>query len=312
MTTKELLYIKAIIEEESVSGAAKKLFVAQPALSQLIKRIEDNYEIRLFNRVGNKISPTADGEKYYSMANQILNITENFLLEISNDNKLNKGKVRLGTTNFLGASILPKILPRFYDSYPKVELKIVETNTTELEEGLLNGELDLVVMHSLTENINNKINYNLISRDEFLILTNKQNPINRHSVEVKGRKFPQLDLNLLESENFIMVHKDQRIRQVTDTILRKAEIFNPKILYTLKNFSTVQLIISNGVGVTFMPQRYLSILSNTDILACFSIEEKYNAYWDLCIATNKNLGLSLAATIFMDMLKIVLIEDRVF
>jgi len=303
MTNKELLYIKTIIDEKSVSKASRKLFVAQPALSQIIKRIENTYEIKLFNRIGNKILPTAAGEKYYNMATQILNIAENFQLEISNLNRLNIGKIKLGITNFLGTSVLPKVLPYFHERYPKVEIAIIETNSDGLEKGLLSGELDVVVMHALDENINEKINYDIISRDNFRILTSKKNPLVKEAKNKKDSKYPELDLKLLDKENFIMVHREQRIRQASDTILKKADIINPKILYTLKNFSTVQLLIANGLGVTLMPQRYLNILSNNDILACFSINKSYKAYWDLCIATNKNLELSLATKTFIEMLK---------
>lgn len=303
MTTKELLYIKTIIDEKSVSGASKKLFVAQPALSQIIKRIESVYEIRLFNRVGNKIIPTADGEKYYNMATQILNITENFLLEISNENRLYKGKIRLGITNYLGTSVLPEILPKFHDAYPKVEIFIKEMNSSQLENGLLSGELDLVVMHALDENINRKINYDIISRDDFVVLANKNNPLNKYGNIIEKFHYPMLDLKLLIDENFIMVHKEQRIRQATDVILKKANIINPKILYTIKNFSTVQRLIAKGSGVTLMPLRYLSIIGNDNEISCFSIEKKYKAYWDLCIATNKNMPISLATSTFIKMLK---------
>lgn len=303
MTTKELLYIKTIIDEKSVSGASKKLFVAQPALSQIIKRIESVYEIRLFNRVGNKIIPTADGEKYYNMATQILNITENFLLEISNENRLYKGKIRLGITNYLGTSVLPDILPKFHDAYPKVEIFIKEMNSSQLENGLLSGELDLVLMHALDENINRKINYDIISRDDFVVLANKNNPLNKYGNIIEKFHYPTLDLKLLIDENFIMVHKEQRIRQATDVILKKANIINPKILYTIKNFSTVQRLIAKGSGVTLMPLRYLSIIGNDNEISCFSIEKKYKAYWDLCIATNKNMPISLATSTFIKMLK---------
>ncbi|MGF6905976.1 LysR family transcriptional regulator [Fusobacterium sp. PH5-44] len=303
MTAKELLYIKIIIDEKSVSKAAKRLFVAQPALSQIIKRIENMYEIKLFNRVGNKIIPTEDGKKYYNMAVKILNIVDNFLVEINDDNRLHKGKIRLGITNFLGTSLLPEVLPQFHDTYPKVEIFIIETNSNELEKGLLSGELDLVVMHALDENINRKINYDIVSRDDFVVLANKKHPLNEFGKKVKNSKYPELDLKLLLNESFIMVHKEQRIRQATDAILKKANIINPKILYTIKNFSTVQRLIANGLGVTLMPNRYLTILGNDNNLSCFSINKKYNAYWDLCIATNKNMPITLTAETFIEMMK---------
>lgn len=303
MTIKDFLYIKTIMDEKSVSKASKKLFVAQPALSRIIKRIEDFYEIKLFNRIGNKILPTEAGIEYYKMATQIINITDNFRIGISDLNQLYTGKIRIGTTNFIGAAILSKILPVFYNEYPNVEISVRETNSGELENELLTGELDMILMPALDEYINEKINYDIVSKDDFLVLTAKTNPINKFAQKIPNKKYPELDLKLLTNEHFIMVHKVQRTRQVTDVILKKANITNPKILYTLKNFSTIQSIIANGIGVALMPKRYLNNGVDSELLSCFSINESYNAYWNLSIATNKSMILSLATRTFIKMLK---------
>ena len=305
MTIKDFLYIKTIMDEKSVSKASTKLFVAQPALSRIIKRIEDTYEIKLFNRIGNRIIPTEAGIEYYKMATQVLNITDNFQMGITNINKLSTGKIKLGTTNFIGASILPKILPIFNNEYPNVEIIIGETNSIELENGILNGDLDMVLMPALDDYINDNIYYDIISKDNFLILLNENNPLNKHGIKSDGSKYPILNLKLLANESFIMVHKNQRTRQVTDVILKKANITNPKILYTLKNFSTIQSIIANGIGVTLMPERYLNEGADK-ILSCYAIDEYYKAYQNLCIATNKNMVLSLATKTFIEMLKVLL------
>jgi len=303
MTEKDFLYIKTIMDEKSVSKASKKLFVAQPALSRIIKRIEDTYEIKLFNRIGNKILPTETGIEYYKMATQILNIIDNFQVGVNDENKLKVGKIRLGVTNFLGASILPKILPRFYKEYPKVEITISDVNSVELEKRLINGELDIVLMPAVSETSNEKINYDIISKDEFIILANKENPIVNYAKKVEGRPFPELDLKYLIDENFIMVHKEQRTRQMTDILLKKAGIINPKILYTLKNFGTIHSIIANGIGITLMPQKYLENLNHSNLINYFSISGSYDAYINLCIVTNKDMVLSMATKTFIEMLK---------
>ena len=74
MTSKELLYVKTIAEIGNMSKAAKKLFIAQPSLSQSLQRLEDSLGAPLFNRTPGGLTLTYIGEKYYQAANQILKI----------------------------------------------------------------------------------------------------------------------------------------------------------------------------------------------------------------------------------------------
>ena len=64
MTSRELLYVKTIADEKSISQAAKKLFIAQPSLSQSLQRIEEQLGTQLFNRSVGGLTLTYAGERY--------------------------------------------------------------------------------------------------------------------------------------------------------------------------------------------------------------------------------------------------------
>lgn len=86
MTTKELLYVKTVADEKNISRAAKKLFIAQPSLSQSIQRIEESVGTELFNRTSGGLTLTFAGERYYHMAVQVLKLYQDFEMEISEEN----------------------------------------------------------------------------------------------------------------------------------------------------------------------------------------------------------------------------------
>ena len=113
MTSKELLYIKTIAEEKSISKAARKLFIAQPSLSQSVQRIEEGLGTPLFTRTNSGLVPTYAGERYCHMATQILKMYEDFELEISDINNLRTGRIHVGITNHLGTLILARVLPEY-------------------------------------------------------------------------------------------------------------------------------------------------------------------------------------------------------
>ena len=118
MTTRELLYVKTIAEEKSISKAAKRLYIAQPSLSQSLQKLEEQLGVALFHRTSSGLTLTYAGERYYHMASQVLKIYENFEIEISDINNLKTGKIRLGITNHLGALTLPQTLKQFHDLFP--------------------------------------------------------------------------------------------------------------------------------------------------------------------------------------------------
>lgn len=303
MTGKELLYIKTVVDEKSITKAAKKLFIAQPSLSQSIQRLEESLGIALFNRTSSGLTLTYAGERYYHMATQVLKIYEDFELEISDMNNLKTGRIHLGVTNHLGTIVLPHVLPRFCELCPFIELHVLEENSTSLEQKLLMGELDFAVMHAPKEPENSQIDYSILKKDPFLLITSGSHPLAAKAQKREGYKYPVADITLLKNESFIMLPKQQRIRQVTDSVLKRAGISQPDIRLTLKSYETAGLLAARGIGITFIPSQYYKLTPSEYAPALFSIDEKYDATWDMCIATLKGGFLSKADQLFIRILK---------
>lgn len=302
MTSKELLYVKTIAEEKSISQAAKLLFIAQPSLSQALARIEENLGTPLFTRTTNGLCLTYAGERYYQAACRILKIYENLEGEISDINGLRTGRIRMGITNHLGTVILPRVLPIFRRQCPFIELDILEETTDKLENHLLSGQMDFALMHAPKENSHPLLNYEFLANDPFVIAMSPDHPLSAQAEELDGYAHPVLDPRLLKNEPFIMLHTGQRIRHITDAILKKARI-EPKIALTLRNYETAQALVSHGMGVTLLPEDYTRIILGDNPPAFFSIHKKYDASWDMCITSRKDGELSRADEFFLEILK---------
>lgn len=304
MTGKELLYVKTLAEEKSISQAAKKLFMAQPSLSQSLQRIEESLGTQLFNRTSGGLTLTYAGERYYHMAAQILKIYEDFEIEISDINNLKTGRIHLGITNHLGTLTLSRVLPRFRSVCSHVELLISEENSATLEQMLLGGELDFAIMHApKSDDHQSQIQYDIMAKDPFVIAISPDHPLVKKARPVSGSPYPMLDVKLLKNETFLMLHRQQRIRQVTDAVLAKAGITQPNIGLTLRNYETAQLLAAQGLGVTLVPLQYSQIAPTEYHPALLSIDEKYDASWDMSIATLKNNFLSKADQMFIRLVK---------
>ena len=244
MTGRELLYVKTIADEKSITGAARKLYVAQPSLSQALQKLEEQIGTPLFKRTTGGLTLTYAGERYYYMACQILKMYEDFETEVSDINNLRTGRIQFGITNHLGMLLLPQIMKRFQEICPFVEVQVAEDTTAILEKRLLSGELDFLVMHAPAQIQETRIQYEILQRDPFVLVLSPDHPLVEKAVPHEGSPYPVLDIRLLADEPMIRLNPEQRIRQVTDAVLRRAGIRNIKTVMTLRNHITAQLLAS--------------------------------------------------------------------
>lgn len=303
MTKKELFYVITVADEKNISRAAKKLYMAQPSLSQSIQRIEEKLGTALFNRSLNGLTLTFAGERYYHMATEILKRYEDFEMEISDINNLKIGKIHVGITNHLGTLTLAKVLPQYKEICPNIEIYIHEENSVRLEQMLLSSKIDFAVMHAPKILKESQITYDILNRDPFVIAISPKHPLLEKAEEKSGYPFPVLDLHFLKDEPFLMLHKEQRIRQITDAILARANIHQPKTVMTLRNFETAQLLAAQGIGVTLIPLQYTQIPNAEHKPALLCIDDEYDASWNLCIASVKNSFLTKADLLFIRIVK---------
>lgn len=301
MNDRELLYVRTIADTKSISKAAKKLFIAQPSLSQAIQKIEEDLGTKLFVRNHNGMELTFAGEKYYLAATEILNIYDDFQNEVTYINDLKSGRVNIGITNFMGTYLLPELIPKFTSDFPNIETHIYEMNSTELEKSLLDGTIDFAVMHNHPLMHNKSIKHDILYRDPFVLVTKKNHRLSKYGKNNRNSSYPSIDISLFKDERFILIDKNKRIRQICDIIFNIAGM-NPDISLTLKNFESTRRIASTGFGVTIIPMQYIRIFEGQYDADYYFIENNEYAFWDTCIATNPNMYLSKASKVFIDLI----------
>jgi len=299
MNQRELLYIKTIADCKSISGAAKKLYIAQPSLSQAVQKIEEELGTKLFVRNPDGMTLTYAGEKYYIAAVEILNIYDDFKNEITYINDLKKGRVTLGITNFLGTYMLPELIYNFSSRYPNIEIYVKELTSSEIEKSLLDGTIDLGIMHTHPMLDSHTIKNDIIFRDPFVVVAKKGHHLSRVTKSDKTKPYPLIDIDLIKEEKFILVEKSRRIRQVCDIFLNLAKI-TPNVKLTLKNFETLRRIASTGFGITLIPLSYIKIFEG-QYEADYYLIDNENTFWDTCISTNPNIYISKAAKEFINL-----------
>ena len=301
MNERELLYIKTIADTQSISKAAEELFIAQPSLSQALQRIERELGTHLFIREPRGMKLTYAGEKYYLMAKEILDIYSDFKSEITHINELKAGRLVIGIARYMGMNILPNILPKFNKNYPNIEIIIREENTRVLENLVLGGNVDFALTHVHKKEMNEKINYEILKEDEFLLVTPKAYLKDSYKIKVKDGK-SYVDLRDLEGEKFILLDINKGIRKVQDRTIKSYGI-SPDVVFTTKNFETAKRLAANGMGITIIPKDYLNIFSQDKNYDSFNLSGTEENIWYTAILTIPDIYKSQATKVFIDEVK---------
>ncbi|MGH2442287.1 MAG: LysR substrate-binding domain-containing protein [Chloroflexota bacterium] len=129
----------------SFSRAAEELLLSQPAVSMQVKSLERSMGVALFDHAGKRIHLSEAGRELYSRATQILSLTEDAKVAMTDLRDSRAGRLRVVATTTVGIYVVPQLLGEFHSRYPEIEVKLEVTNWEDMRERLLNGEADVAV-----------------------------------------------------------------------------------------------------------------------------------------------------------------------
>ena len=146
MTLTELRYIVAVAREHHFGRAAEACFVSQPTLSVSIKKLEEELEVKIFERGANEVTVTKLGEEIVRQAQAVIEQAA-AIKEIAKRGKDPvSGPLRLGVIYTIGPYLLPDLVKQAIEHVPQMPLMLQENFTAKLLEMLRNGELDCAIM----------------------------------------------------------------------------------------------------------------------------------------------------------------------
>ena len=222
MNLKQALYIRTVAQEGNITAAAKKLYVSQPSLSQMIRQVETEYGVTLFDRTVSPLRLTYAGEKYLEAANVMLTANERLENELREIRQENSGLLRLGISVQRAIQILPVALPWFTMQFPKVSVDLREEGSARLEKLLEDGEIDLAL--AAIESVSPQLSYTLIEKEIIGVLAGRGAAI--------AQQLPPgtpITLSMIREDAFVALKPGHSVRVVQDTLFR-AEGIRPQIL----------------------------------------------------------------------------------
>ena len=139
---KKMWYVYTVYEEKSFSKAAKRLFVSQPSLSAMVKKVESDYGITIFDRTTTPVSLTPEGEYYIHTAKRVLKLETDMRQHFRECSKGLNGSVTFGGSSFFCANMLSGIIRQFRSEYPDIHVGWKELRNDELAGQILQRKID--------------------------------------------------------------------------------------------------------------------------------------------------------------------------
>lgn len=294
MTLKDMHYISQIAAEKNMTKAAAKLFVAQPALSQCVQKVERELGTPVFVRTAAGVSLTAEGRRFLEFVNKMLYEEQQMKKEIEDIAHAERGEVKLGFTGSQAAHVLPHFLPGFREQCPYIDIILEEAASDKIEEMLTAGKIDVGILHPpiLTPGLES---FELI-HDRMVIVPRSNSGyrkfIYRDKEAENSSERSYLDIRFLEMEPVALTQARQRSRMVTEQIFAKAGII-PQIKQVSRNLSTLDALAQADYATVILPEKQISAaLRDREY---FLIDERYGAPFGFWVATLQGSYVSLAA-----------------
>lgn len=245
MELRHLRYFIAVAEEKSFNKAAARLYISQPPLSRQIKQLEEEIGVTLIDRENRPLKLTEAGEFFYDHAIQILKKSDDLrtmtIRKGSFDNSLS-----IGFVSSILYGILPRVISRFREVHPNIEVKLYELNSWQQTQALIEGKIDVGFGRLLFEDASIK---RMVLREEDLVVAGPiEHPLSKE-------KRDSLSLIDLTNENLLLYPTAPRPSFI-DYVLELFENRNLKANYFMevRELHIALGLVAAGEGLTIVPK----------------------------------------------------------
>lgn len=288
MEIKQLECFLEVIRTGNFTAAAENLFITQPALSRIIKSLEDEIGTPLFIRTRKKMLVTDAGRVLERHALLIEKQLQLMNVEFDHMLKLKKRHIRIGLPTIVNTAFFSKLIASYHQKYPEVTFQLEEDGSRRIEEKIIHDLLDfgIVVLSERNDQL-----------EKFMFVNEKLKLVvhSSHHLSEKGK----ISLQELKDENFIMFNRDFELRNLVINACRGAG-FHPNIVSETSQLDFIQELVSYNIGITLLPESTCSEL--TKDFRTLSITDPA-IEWNLAMIWKKDARLSQLAKEFIHFAK---------
>nr|WP_255437519.1 LysR family transcriptional regulator [Thalassobacillus sp. CUG 92003] len=253
---KQLRYFRTVADEQQVTKAARKLHMAQPPLSQQIKLMEEELNLKLFDRHGRKLELTKAGEILYEKAGRLLTDFDETLVEVRETSEGMRGKLHIGSTKSC-FSYLNGALHLFKAQHPNMSYQLREGDTYYLEECIKNRDIELAVVRLPLQS--EEFDILPLPSEPYILVAPDSWHLTRDDREaIKFEDLADMPLMLLHR-----ISGRGQFELIVDECRHHG--IEPNILCECPDATMLLSLVAKGIGATIVPESTLDAFSFQNI-----------------------------------------------
>lgn len=295
MNLKQLEAFVQVAEGGSFSKAAKQLFLTQPTISAHISSLEKELNARLFVRNTKEVKLSDDGKELYRYARQMIDLQKKIEERFETGKSESKHLITIAASTIPAQYLLPEILMKFNERYPKEQVKLLETDSSQVVTKIIDHMVDVGFTGTVLEKKHCK--YIPFYKDELVMITP-----NTEKYQVLHQNIE--DISWISEECLIMREEGSGTRKEAGKQLRNAGINldKLKIIASIENQETIKKSVKQGMGISIISRLAAEEEAKSGDLLTFPIP-KSDQGRDINLVYNKNYQISKSAERFVKVVK---------
>ncbi len=241
MNLRDLKYLVALAEHKHFGRAAQASFVSQPTLSTQIKKLEDELEVALVERTPRNVLLTDVGRDIAQRAREVLNEIDQIKAIARRTRDPESGTIKLGIFPTLGPYLLPHVVPRIRERFPRLELLLVEEKTETILRQLREGRLDAGILALPIHD--DQLHAEFLFEEPFLLAVPEHHALAKRSA---------LKLDDLADETLLLLEEGHCLRDQALDVCQLSGA-GEKSGFRATSLETLRQMVAANVGITLLP-----------------------------------------------------------
>lgn len=251
MTLQQMEYIVAVYRTRHFAKAADACGVTQPTLSAMIQKLEQELDIKIFERSPQQVVPTPIGKLVVEQAWKVLQRAKKIKDIVAEEKKSTAGSLRIGILPTIAPYLLPRFFSQMQAEYPELEMKVWEMKTSEMTRAIDKGEIDAGILADI-EGLENYQKTTLFY-EQFLGYVAENDPVFEK---------PTIKISDLSNEFLWLLDEGHCFRNQMVKFCQLKSATLSQSSYSLGSIETFMRMVESGKGMTFIPELALPQLSS--------------------------------------------------
>ncbi|WP_144552965.1 LysR family transcriptional regulator [Peribacillus simplex] len=252
-----------LVEVKNFTKTAEMLLMSQPSVSLHIKKLEEEFQTKLFLRSPKFLKVTLTGEILYDRAKQMITIYEQTRQDIQEHDRSIKGELKIGASFTIGEYILPSLLIDLQEEYPELELQVVIGNTEEIVQAVRLYKVDIGLIEGQTNE--KELSVHPFMQDElFIVSSNNHELANKDEVEITD----------LHDQAWVTREVGSGTREYLNHVIRSNGLKIKSILTISSNQGIKETLIKNGLGLALLSRSVIERDVQNKILSIIQVKKE--------------------------------------